>query len=868
MKLYNHSYRSFDEFQAFIKSNAIPNTNQVLIQIFVSNKTDREFQAAYADIQTALPNVSLIGTSTAGSISDGCIIDNEICLSVSVFDNTQTQTLSFSGTPPTEIVASLSTKVSSTTKLAIVFADMRHIDSPQLLSHLTYAFPQLAIVGGNAADDFQFGKYTLCSDKAFDTEVSIALLDSEVLECNTHYHMNWKKIGPEFTVTRSDGATVYEINGEPILEFYKKYLGEQVASNPVLLGFNFPLLFSNSSVNIARAILNVDNKAGAITYIGDIPQGTKVKFGFVDIREMEKNNQEDIIKHYQHYNEAAYIYSCAARKLIIGEYLGVEVDYLNNIAPTSGFITYGEYYHDQDNGRNELLNITTSYVVLNESTPSKKLCLTTELTPKETSESLRNKVLLNFINVTGQELDENIHYLAQFKQCVDEAAILSTTDDSGQITSVNKNFTNISGFSADELIGKTHHHITHPETSTKVRQDVEKTVRSGKQWKGLVKNIKKDGTPYYVLLEASPILNKDGSFKEFLFIRNDVTELQEYRKILEEKLDTTTTTLKEKIHYANQYEDAVNSSIAVVRTNTDYKVTYANKKMLELSGYAHDELIGAESSKYRHKDFLKPSVHSEIRTTLNKKQRIEKILTNVTKDGEEYRVSNLFVPILDLNGNLIEHITFMHDITDITKLSDEILETQKEVVYTLGAIGESRSKETGMHVKRVAEYSYLLAKLYGLDDKEAELLKQASPMHDIGKVAIPDDILNKPGKLTAEEFETMKTHTVLGYEMLKHSQRSILKASAIVAHQHHEKWDGSGYPQGIAGKNIHIYGRITAVADVFDALAQQRPYKRAWSISEILELFKQERGQHFDPQLIDLFLENLDAFLEIKYTLK
>ena len=182
----------------------------------------------------------------------------------------------------------------------------------------------------------------------------------------------------------------------------------------------------------------------------------------------------------------------------------------------------------------------------------------------------------------------------------------------------------------------------------------------------------------------------------------------------------------------------------------------------------------------------------------------------------------------------------------------------------MGAIGETRSKETGLHVKRVAEYSYLLAILCGLNKQEASLLKQASPMHDIGKVGIADNILNKPGKLTKEEFEIMKTHAGLGYEMLKHSQRPILKASAIVAHTHHEKWDGSGYPKGLSGENIPIFGRITAVADVFDALGHDRVYKKAWKLEDILSLLDEEKGKHFDPKIASLFIENLDDFLKIR----
>jgi len=197
-------------------------------------------------------------------------------------------------------------------------------------------------------------------------------------------------------------------------------------------------------------------------------------------------------------------------------------------------------------------------------------------------------------------------------------------------------------------------------------------------------------------------------------------------------------------------------------------------------------------------------------------------------------------------------------------LNQEIEQTQKEIIYLMGEIGESRSKETGNHVKRVAEYSKILALRLGMSPAEADLIKISSPMHDIGKVAIPDAILKKPGKLTDEEFTMMQTHTKTGYELLKKSNRQILKSAAIIAHQHHEKWNGTGYPQGLKGEDIHIYGRISAIADVFDALASDRCYKNAWEIDRVINLFKEERGIQFDPQLVDAFLDCLEEILAFK----
>ena len=197
-------------------------------------------------------------------------------------------------------------------------------------------------------------------------------------------------------------------------------------------------------------------------------------------------------------------------------------------------------------------------------------------------------------------------------------------------------------------------------------------------------------------------------------------------------------------------------------------------------------------------------------------------------------------------------------------LREELVETQKEMITTMGEIGESRSLETGYHVKRVAQYSYLLASLAGVPDKQAKMLKYASPMHDIGKVAIPDRILLKPGKLTDLEFEEMKTHTLIGYEVFRKSQRALLKTAALIAYEHHERWDGTGYPRGLAGEDIHLFGRITAIADVFDALGSDRVYKKAWPLEKIIDYMSEQSGHQFDPFLVKLFLEHIEKFIAIR----
>jgi len=328
--------------------------------------------------------------------------------------------------------------------------------------------------------------------------------------------------------------------------------------------------------------------------------------------------------------------------------------------------------------------------------------------------------------------------LSQYKEAIDRSSIVSKTDLTGKITYVNESFCRASGYTQEELLGKSHNIIRHPDMPASAFAQMWKTIQDKKPWTGIIKNLKKDGGVYYVQSYVNPIINEDGEIVEYIAIRKDITELETYKESLEIKLD---------------------------------------------------------------------------------------------------------------------------------KSIEEIVETQKEIIYTMGTIGEKRSLETGLHVKRVANYSYLLAKLYGLSDQEAEIIKFASPMHDIGKIGIPDAVLNKPGPLNDEEWKIIKEHPTLGYEMLKHSEREILKAAAIIALEHHERYDGKGYPRGLKEEEISLLGRITAIADVYDALGNDRVYKPKWNIEQIIELFKQERGKQFDPHLTDLFLTNIIEFEKMKESL-
>jgi response regulator RpfG family c-di-GMP phosphodiesterase len=190
-------------------------------------------------------------------------------------------------------------------------------------------------------------------------------------------------------------------------------------------------------------------------------------------------------------------------------------------------------------------------------------------------------------------------------------------------------------------------------------------------------------------------------------------------------------------------------------------------------------------------------------------------------------------------------------------------DSQRQIILMLTQAIEERSRETGNHVRRVSAYAGLLGRLYGLSQHDIDILPLAVALHDVGKIAIPDAILHKPGRLDPAEREIMKSHAVRGQELLQSHGGDIMQAAALVAGQHHEKWSGEGYPKGLKGSDTHVFARIASLVDVFDALTTQRCYKEPWPVADAVDYLKRESAKQFDPDLVELMLANLDKFLEI-----
>jgi putative two-component system response regulator len=200
----------------------------------------------------------------------------------------------------------------------------------------------------------------------------------------------------------------------------------------------------------------------------------------------------------------------------------------------------------------------------------------------------------------------------------------------------------------------------------------------------------------------------------------------------------------------------------------------------------------------------------------------------------------------------------------VAEATEEILDREHEMITRLSRAAEFRDPETGAHIQRMSNYSRLIAEQLGLSDEDQALILRAAPMHDVGKIAIPDHILLKPGRLDDEELVIMRTHAEKGYEILKDSKCSLLDTAALIAMTHHEKWDGTGYPRGLSGEDIPMFGRIVAVADVFDALTTERPYKKAWEVERATQFLKDGMDNHFDSRVVQAFLDRLEDALIIR----
>lgn len=315
--------------------------------------------------------------------------------------------------------------------------------------------------------------------------------------------------------------------------------------------------------------------------------------------------------------------------------------------------------------------------------------------------------------------------------------------------------------------------------------------------------------------------------------------------------------------YQNVSSTTDPTTVKDLHIENDYDLILLDIQMPKMNGF---EVMEAIKQQHGQDDYL-PVLVLTAQTDMDTRLRSLDLGARdfVTKPFQHAEVLQRIHNSLEIRHLYKQQIEYSHTLEEkVDEATAELRKSQLDIIRCLGRAGEYRDNETGEHVIRMSKSCQALALEYGMSEKHAELILYASPMHDVGKIGIPDHILLKPGKLTPEEWDTMQTHAQLGADILADNESEMVQLARAIALSHHEKWDGSGYPNGLKGEEIPIEGRIAAICDVFDALTSWRPYKKAWSIDEAVKFLEDNSGSHFDPNLVPLFIKILPKVLSIR----
>lgn len=861
MRIVNIIFDDFIQLKQDLEKNKITKQTQekYFIQIFMGIIDKEIAQDLVNFFNKELHCEVLLTQSAKENISHTKILNSKILISVSCFEHSNIKSTYCPATlNANQVSKQIQQIVTPKTKLLILFVACGSFDHEDILGTLRRDMPHVIICGGRSW--LYSGHTGLVGDKdgIYLEGLVCASIDSDVLYVQNNYIFGWEKIGLSMTITKSQNNIVEEINHQKALDIYKKYLGTHIFKNLEASNYTLPLVYYKDGIPLARVIYKI-LEDGRLVFNDALPEGTKVNFAFGLLENIQKETMEVRAKIPSN-TQGIYFYSCVARMMFLGKNNLSDLLHSFDNIPSAGFFTSGEAYCSKDQGM--FLGLTNTFVSLVEKKPefsNETLQSTKEI--KLDARSLTVDTMSHLMRATNQEILQLANKFEAYQQLVDGTMLHIFTDENLNILYTNEKMSEKSLYTQEELLGRNCLEFLDEEQKNQVISDILPVLYEKKEWVGKLRQTKKDGTAYYVKLAIKAILNERGEVTNYVIGELDDTEDELELISLRNDTHLLKKSIETKRYLLEQYNNIIDKNQSLFRLDLNKNFTYANEIFLKITGLKLENIIGRNVY-----DFIQENEKwqfENIQKDLMQKGSYHGILEYTRPDGKKVYVKSAGYFIKDPNEIPIEIMAVGFDITQIIENIKEIETIQKDVIYAMGTICEGKSRETGNHIIRVAEYSALLAKLYGCSKEEQELLRIASPMHDIGKVGIADSILNKPGKLTPEEFEIMKTHTTIGQDFFKNSDRLILRTAGDIAGTHHEWWNGSGYPNQLSGEDIPLFGRITTIADVFDALSNDRCYKKAWPLPDVLEHIKSLRGKQFQPELVDLFLDNIDQFLEI-----
>lgn len=467
---------------------------------------------------------------------------------------------------------------------------------------------------------------------------------------------------------------------------------------------------------------------------------------------------------------------------------------------------------------------------------------------------LEEKILIE------EENKKNNQLLQEYKEAVDKSTVFVKLNKEGKFIYVNDEFYKLTELLEGEVIGKTLEEIG---LNTSTSTDILEKIKELKTWNGNFKISNKNHTKISFSGNFYPLKTTDNDLDEIIGLLYNITELNTYKDFIETKLYKTSKNLQEKKKHILEYNKILDEGIAMCHVDIYGFIQKTNEAFNEI----FDDANGYTSIVFTELLNFKDGYFDILLDVLQENNIFKQ--TVQLPFGKQHKTINLtYIGMHSLDDNLEEVVVLVTDISDALTKQEKFYKMQTNFLYTLSEIIERHSGENGLHATRVCKYSELLAQKANFSKDETDQIKLATTVHDIGMLGVPKEIIDKRSCLTANEHLIIQRHAQLGHDILSRSSEPLMQIAAAIALEHHERWDGNGYPRGLSKNQISIYGRIVAIADAFDALTNSRPYKSSWDIKVVYKYFEINSGIQFDPELIKIFLSSKEEIENIrkKYT--
>lgn len=480
MQLKNHIYTNLFELESFIKNKIIPiESSSILIQIFSTTLEEKKLKSVLKTIKSLLPSANIVGSSTANCTCIDNNIINNLVISFSIFQKSFVRTTYVKSLNISNAIKISKEFINEDTKVLMLFNSDSKNSIETFLEGLRFDLKNSTLVGGNAATSFDYLKPFILEDETIIKQgLVLVAIDSKELIVSNNFAFNWSKVGKEMTITKVNNNRVYEIDNMPILKLYQKYFGKDLNSNLTESLISFPLVKTVLGVDVARSVINVEDD-NSFVFAGSFEKGDKVRFAIGNIDEVYNDSVRLQTQLASNPVEAIYFYSYKLRDQFLGNNLKTELESISQVASNIGFFTQGEFF--QIGKKVVQLNITTTTLTLSENNQLRRF----SSCPIKSNKYSSLKALINLVNTVQEELDENINYLNQYKNAIDKHTIVSKTNKKGIITEVNSKFCEISGYSQEELLGKPHNIVRHPDFPKDVFRKMWKTIQKKRFFKEL-----------------------------------------------------------------------------------------------------------------------------------------------------------------------------------------------------------------------------------------------------------------------------------------------------------------------------------------------------------------------------------------------